>query len=958
MIQGAKVDKSSLENLVRRLNSKSMFTSAVLTSVEKSSLASGSSMLNALSDIYTRFDDMFSTSNAVSVLIENNNMILSSEIKKMEVELNTLEKSIDNYSFLLADGLSYDSFFVETFSDDNNSDTENLFNGVNKLPDRSGLSFEDYQIASLAKDEGIIKITSSENIEFPLQPSMIAANCESLISESTKNSLINTVDYKNNNGWKVSVDSPVIITGSLKSYDSLYANTSLYPGAQIVLSYEMPDENPVDTLIIEPFCDIPFDVIQVKGFIDDKDEVGITLLTEPVEISSVRSIIFPKNSYKKFHLYLNQSTYIREVNNPLYSEEDSRRIKEENSRHDIDPTMSAWGRGDSNLASYKLSKLQPYWKRLFNDIKTSVGGRNSELFNQGIPNNWSLEIKSLDKKDSSISEDENGYVYQRDGLLSKTHINDSYLQGLIGRFFGSDNGSIGAFFKTPRLNTYNTGSPQMEPENQVGPKTSKRFSPYPRLGDSSQTADENIYGIAEGGRGQKIIDNGWISVPKWDMDNTDSNDKYIWIDNPKSSNVYSSTKKWLWDKYIGQSKPINGDWYWSSSEGNWVEGASDIVPSPRIFSGPENNLIDNPRVEHPWQPPHGGDYTNKIPTATTSDIRWTGNNSYSYRYMIGIKHIKAQLRSYRQKAVYISKPITVSGDLSEVKIKDSSYNFAFYDANLQPKYLTSVEYSVSNDSNIYDENNWIAILPSNSPIVYGERLFLGKDGSASFRFQAKSNGINIYRNGTLIPLTTSALDEMLVKKSDSNIISGIKISPKMFSSEDIFTCDYSPSEDKTIVSFDNYATKTNMVAPYSDDSGQGEGFYGNGKLDFYLSKNPYIDMDQVKSSTYSDTFGLSPYEPVRVVFDDMTTAINLTSYNRSQNISLDKSNDHYYYVHSGNNIIFNKPITKNFRVYYNYSPTNLRFRAILRSNTANRVTPKIDFVQIKTKTRKPDPQKD
>jgi hypothetical protein len=90
----------------------------------------------------------------------------------------------------------------------------------------------------------------------------------------------------------------------------------------------------------------------------------------------------------------------------------------------------------------------------------------------------------------------------------------------------------------------------------------------------------------------------------------------------------------------------------------------------------------------------------------------------------------------------------------------------------------------------------------------------------------------------------------------------------------------------------------------------------------------------------------------------METAINLTSYSRSQNISLDKNSDQYYYVQSGSSIIFNKPVTKNFRVYYNYSPTNLRFRAILRSNTVNCVSPKIDFVQLKTKTRKPDPQKD
>ena len=87
-------------------------------------------------------------------------------------------------------------------------------------------------------------------------------------------------------------------------------------------------------------------------------------------------------------------------------------------------------------------------------------------------------------------------------------------------------------------------------------------------------------------------------------------------------------------------------------------------------------------------------------------------------------------------------------------------------------------------------------------------------------------------------------------------------------------------------------------------------------------------------------------------------AINLTNYTNSVQANLDSDSSSYQYIQSGNYIKFNKAVAKNFRVYYNYFPSNFRVRVILRSNTAENVSPKVDFFQVKTKTRKPDAQRD
>jgi hypothetical protein len=942
MLQGAKIDKVSLQNLITRLSTKSMLSNVVISTVDKNSLASGLVLMNAISEVYSRFDDMFTSSNSISLLMENTRMILTSEIKKIESELIDLEKSIDNYGFLLADANSFDSSYIETFSGDNGFENNEVLFTANKkyIEDRAGLVFVEGQIASLVKNEGVITIPPSTNFEYPLSASIWASNCAAFIDSPMANKAIsNTTDYKNNNGWRVTANSPIIIDGYLEDFSLLYDQNNNYPGAQFILEYKMPDENPVDLIILEPFSDVPFDLIQVLGFIKEEDNNGVQLLSEPTKVSGTKNIFFPKNTYKKFHIYIRQQLYTREVVNPIMSEANGELIN--NIKGEIDYTKADGGEAGTKPGyDYPVYNMESHWKMIFSNLRGSLSARDSADLEQGLPSYWSQEFGYLDK---NMTTDQDDNINYRSELSRPSNINDSYFQGLIRRFFGTQESGIGAFFTSMKTNMYNTNSPNAGPVNQLGPLSDIRQAPYPRIGEEESI---NTVAVTEGGGlpDTSMSSTVWRTSSNWD----------VWLDGIVQS---------ILDK--DDMQLVSPNWFWSEKEGRWIDDTELLEAMPRIIDLPtirEDGIIDgiidtkDYRADHPEKLTPGGGIRYNIPSIQYDDILWKNKSSYKYRYNIGIKYVKAKLSSYGSKSVFVSKPIGVSGDISEVRLKESSTNFVLKGIDLDSEIVTSVEYSVTNSDDISTEASWIPIMPSNDIMVTGERIFPDKDGIAVFRFSAKDQGINLYKNGREI--AKGILADIFLRRENNNSVYGLRVPTQLYTSGDLLTVNYIPATDYTTISFDNYSTMANVTAPATDSDGPGEGFYGDGNLEYTLTKIPYIDSTQANASTYSDTFGMTPYQPISIVFSDGTTAINLTNYTNSVQANLDSDSSSYQYIQSGNYIKFNKAVAKNFRVYYNYFPSNFRVRVILRSNTAENVSPKVDFFQVKTKTRKPDAQRD
>lgn len=312
--------------------------------------------------------------------------------------------------------------------------------------------------------------------------------------------------------------------------------------------------------------------------------------------------------------------------------------------------------------------------------------------------------------------------------------------------------------------------------------------------------------------------------------------------------------------------------------------------------------------------------------------------NFNFYYSLGLNYIGIGVDSPRYKGVFVSKPLPSIGDIGEIRMKASVDNYSIPVTDRFSNVVTSAEFSVSNRSDPSSEDDWIPILPIGTDRVVGERLLPDQHGFARFRFSAQAGQVfTVYRNGYL-------MNNFQEAQGFPGEIIGIKIDPTLFGPEDVFTCDYYPMGDQSTVSFSPYGFDELPLVSAFDSSGAGERYIATeDRNTVTLNNYPYIDPVESKSVLYT---------PITVVVDDGTVPINLTDYRTRKSVSLPA--DDYYYIHSGNTLMFNQAITQPFRVYYQYLQNNVRFRVVLRCNVRDFVSPRVDYVHVKAKTRRPD----
>jgi hypothetical protein len=325
------------------------------------------------------------------------------------------------------------------------------------------------------------------------------------------------------------------------------------------------------------------------------------------------------------------------------------------------------------------------------------------------------------------------------------------------------------------------------------------------------------------------------------------------------------------------------------------------------------------------------------------------NQAFVYRYAFGLFHVSLGVQSIGHKGFFVSKPFPSDGDFGEVRLKTSQQNYSVPNTDLDNTLLTSVEYSVSNKTDPSNEDDWIPIQPVGETEIGSERLFPSETGLSYFRFTADgSAAIDIFKNGYSLQITSLNY----LYNSSKQGVTGIRLPDRTYTTEDILTVKYTPMTDHSTISFETEGFDVAPLVSVYDADGPGEKFastYGRNEVE--LSHYPYIDQAQVDTSVYTTTIGLTPYSPIVVTLDDGTLAINLTNYKAGDPETLPDTG--YYYYHSGTTLIFNQAITDPFTVAYQYLENNVRVRVVLRCNSRNFVSPKVDFFHIKAKTRRP-----
>lgn len=337
----------------------------------------------------------------------------------------------------------------------------------------------------------------------------------------------------------------------------------------------------------------------------------------------------------------------------------------------------------------------------------------------------------------------------------------------------------------------------------------------------------------------------------------------------------------------------------------------------------------------------------------TNSINTNQDDQFKYEYNIGIQTIQVGNGISSFKGVFVSKILPSPSDVGEVKIKAEDTQYVRNLTDQDQPLVTSVEYSVSNQAKPDSESDWVPILPVNSKTVIAERFLPDALGKGLLRFPASTEeNIDLFKNGYRVE--DIDINQFFIRSRTRQTISGIKLPLGYASSTDIFTVNYTPAEDHSIVNFEKAGYQIPPLVSSFDANGAGEGFDGtNGQLVIDTQYDPYINYSKVDASTYNPEFGLTPYTPVVVRFEDGTIAHNLTNYKGGDQTPLSGASD-YSYIQNGRSLMFNVPVDRKFRVYYQYLPNNLRFRVVLRTNTLEFVSPKVDYVQIKAKTRKAD----
>ena len=258
------------------------------------------------------------------------------------------------------------------------------------------------------------------------------------------------------------------------------------------------------------------------------------------------------------------------------------------------------------------------------------------------------------------------------------------------------------------------------------------------------------------------------------------------------------------------------------------------------------------------------------------------------------------------------------------------------------------------------ESDWIPIVPYGLSYIDSEILFIDPmSRKAALRFAAINDSVNIYKNGILLQKSITNFSYSKQNKTITLTENAYDPSSTYVAS---YRIDYSTSSPDEI-DFLKSNVFLESVKSFNSENGPGELFTQTDANSYVrLSYNPYINPKSVKDAVYGQIGGTNfignyaGYSPVKVQLSDGSYALNITNYTTSpQKVEFYQTNNTLF-THSGQGIVFNKNINSPFKVYYQYIPSDLRFRIILRKNIASSKDPiSVDSLIMKMKTITYDP---
>ena len=351
-----------------------------------------------------------------------------------------------------------------------------------------------------------------------------------------------------------------------------------------------------------------------------------------------------------------------------------------------------------------------------------------------------------------------------------------------------------------------------------------------------------------------------------------------------------------------------------------------------------------------------------------------------YEYAIGIKNIEVSAKRYKNEGVYVSKAMTIEGNVREITL-ETEEEYPFFDdiGQVVDRRRSSIEYYVSMMEKP-SPSDWIPILPVGEQMVKSERLLL-KAGVGKLRFQCEPASVVVYKDG----LRVSDLSYVVTGK-------GSEIRMESVEPRSIYTVDYRPSReerDPWKIEVEGSGSRKKRVDRFPGGT--------NHNKTVVLSKYPFIDRGYINGVEDYDP-NTDSYRPFSVYLKnaniagpDKTTlkevspkaegglvnTLNKTIYKEEKWSDIQKYNletgylsfdyytwkDRVVFSETFNRAnIFNQDFNNaeyshgnaEIEVHYEYLATDFRLKAIIRRNTreSDMVSPALHDYKLYFKTEK------
>lgn len=337
-------------------------------------------------------------------------------------------------------------------------------------------------------------------------------------------------------------------------------------------------------------------------------------------------------------------------------------------------------------------------------------------------------------------------------------------------------------------------------------------------------------------------------------------------------------------------------------------------------------------------------------------------NTYEYGFSFGnislyeASNTSIERPALSNKSVFCSKRIPINGRPLKAKMLTDYFTDAHANQSSSLNNKTSIEYSVSIAPSPSNESDWIPIIPFDKDVIDQEILFFN-NSTATLRFVPLPESVSIYENGNKIDFSRYT-------------ILGKQITISNYNNNNKYYAAYTPSNlssHKEVELHSRYLSNPILVTP-SYNGSNGEYFGPARRTKVTLRNDPFVDYSKFQNASYSSTIGTitssstssgsydySSYSPVKIIFEDGKTAINITNY-ILDNYQIESFYDtsEILFLHYGDTITFNKEITSGFRVMYQYVPDSFRYRVVMRSldNTAENYS--VDRLIFKFSSEKRD----